>query len=232
MTHAFRFILLFLLLHLIIADCNPNYEYADPNSGICLPCDYNCQTCYDSTYCLQCMTEYYLTSNNTCLKCSFGCSVCTSNSSCTTCNSGLYLTNSGACIVCGTGIATCTIAVIQSCQTTYFLLSTICAGCFTNCNTCSDFVTCSSCALGYFLSSSSDSCLACPANCLICTSATACTACQQGYTQSNGLCSAFNCSSLDPFCIACAATQCLTCKQGKYLNSGNTCSQGGSLLCL
>lgn len=166
------------------------------------------------------------------MKCSFGCSVCTSATSCTTCNNGLYLTNTGSCSACGTGVATCTIAVIQSCQTTYFLLSTICAGCFSNCNTCSDFVTCSACSLGYYLSPSGSSCLACPTNCLICTDSTSCTACQQGYTQANGLCSPFNCTHFDPFCIACTASQCLACQQGKYLNNGNTCSQGGSLLCL
>ena len=231
MTHL-QILILHLLLPLFLADCSPNYEYSHPSSGFCLPCKYNCLTCYDASYCLQCMEEYYLDGNNTCQKCSFGCSVCTSSSTCTTCNSGLYLTNSGACSACGTGIATCTIAVIQSCESTYFLLSTICAGCFSHCDTCSDFVTCSSCSLNYYLSADSSQCLACPSNCLICSDSSTCTACAEGYTQNNGLCQLFNCTTIDPFCIACTSTQCLSCQQGKYLNSGNTCSQGASLLCL
>ncbi len=225
-------VLLALLLALASPSCYPNYEYPEPNSGLCLPCAYNCLTCYDGGYCLQCMAEYYLNENNSCSKCSFGCSVCTTNTTCTTCNSGLFLTNSGSCSACDSGVATCTIAVIQSCQATYFLLSTICAGCFTNCDTCSDFVTCSTCQLGYYLSSDASNCLPCPANCLICTSPTSCTACQRGYTQNNGLCELFACTSFDPFCIACTSSHCLVCEQGKYLNENSTCSQSATLLCL
>lgn len=36
----------------ISPQCMIDYQYADSNTGYCLPCQYNCKTCYDSTYCL------------------------------------------------------------------------------------------------------------------------------------------------------------------------------------
>lgn len=232
MSIVFRIALFLSFTFIINSQCNAYYEFYDSSSNACEPCAYNCKSCYDEEYCIECMEEYYLDTNNSCQKCSFGCAICSTSTACITCNDGLYLTNTGSCISCGTGISTCTIAVTQSCQPTYFLLSTICAGCFSNCNTCSDFVSCSSCSIGYYLNSDSSKCLQCSSNCLICTSDSLCTSCSQGYTQNNGICELFDCKLLDPYCIACTSTACLTCEQGKYLNSNHGCSQGGSLLCL
>ena len=222
-----------LLLLIIICtqqQCLSYYEYNDFNTGNCLPCGISCISCFDSVICTQCVSEYYL-SNNQCQKCSFGCSICSSASSCSTCNDGLYLTSSGACLACGTGVATCTIATVQSCSENYFMLGTICAGCLTNCKTCSDFVTCSTCALSYYLDASGSSCLPCPNNCRICTSSTNCFECDMGYTQNGSGCTPFSCTTIDPFCISCANGFCLSCQSGKYLLNG-VCSQGASLLCL
>lgn len=214
-----RVLLSFALLALVCSQCLGNYEYSDPNTNQCLPCGYSCLTCFNDIFCMQCVPQYYLY-NDTCFKCSFGCSICSNATSCTTCNDGLYLTAAGTCSVCSTGVGTCTIATIQTCQDTYFLLDTICAGCLTNCKTCSDFVTCSQCSLGYYLVPSGSECAACPSNCRICTGSSLCSECEQGYTQNGGGCSLFNCASIDPFCIACANGQCLTCEQGKYVLNG------------
>lgn len=167
-------VLLCLLLTLATyQQCLSHYEYLDFNTGQCLPCGASCLTCFDTVICTQCISEYYL-SNNQCLKCSYGCAVCSSGSVCSTCNDGLYLTSAGTCLACSAGVATCTIATVQTCQNNYFMLGAICAGCLTNCKVCADFVTCSTCALGYYLDASGAACLACPANCRVCTGAGNC----------------------------------------------------------
>lgn len=81
------------------------------------------------------------------------------------------------------------------------------------------------------MGSGGSSCLPCPANCRICTSGSSCSECNIGFTQSIGGCTAFNCTSISPFCLSCANSQCLSCQPGKYV-SGGTCVEGGSLLCL
>jgi hypothetical protein len=222
--------LLLALLALASPQCLSYYEYYDFNTGACLPCGASCLSCFDAVVCTQCVPQYFM-SNNVCSKCSFGCAVCTNATSCSTCNDGLYLTNSGTCSACSTGVATCTLATVQSCQEGYFMLGSICAGCLTNCKTCADFVTCTTCSLGYYLAASGNSCLNCPSNCRICTSSTSCSECGLGYTQNATGCAPFSCSSLDPFCTSCANGQCLSCQAGKYLSAGS-CLQGGSLLCL
>ena len=230
MKSTYSLIVFFTFLVAITSQCMTNYQYTDSNTGLCMPCNYNCLTCFNNVTCTQCMPQFYL-ENNACSKCSFGCSVCNNATICSTCNNGLYLTNAGTCSACTSGVATCTIATIQSCQSGYFLLSTICAGCFSNCMTCTDFVTCSTCNSGYYLASNATSCLLCPSNCLICTDSTSCSMCKIGYTQSASGCALFNCSSIDQFCISCANGACLACQTGKYLQGGK-CLQGASLLCL
>lgn len=101
----------------------------------------------------------------------------------------------------------------------------------TNCKTCSDFVTCTTCDISYYLDSSGSACSACPANCRICTSASNCFECDIGYTPNGSGCTPYSCSTIDPFCVSCANGQCLSCQEGKYL-SGGACLQGASLLCL
>lgn len=211
MIKVFKLIILLCIAISGYSQCLPDYEYQDSLSSACLPCEYNCLTCYNATYCLECMPEYYLNEYETCSKCLYGCSVCSDNSSCSTCNDGLYLTNTGMCAFCSSGVATCTIAVIQTCESNYFLLSTICAGCFTSCQSCSDFVTCNVCNLGFYLSADTTSCLSCSSNCMICSDLNSCTACLEGYTQSGGSCQLFSCTNFDRFCTSCSSSQCLTC---------------------
>ena len=230
LNHIFLVLLLVNLIGLTQQQCLTHYDYFDFVNGGCKPCGVHCLTCFDSVVCTQCVPQYFMNSG-TCSKCPFGCSVCTSTTSCSTCNDGLYLTSSGTCLPCSTGVATCTIATVQTCQDGYFLLGEICAGCFSNCKTCSDFVTCTTCSLSYYLGSGGTSCLSCPANCRICTSSSSCSECDIGYTQSVGGCTAFNCGSISPFCVSCANGQCLSCKPGTYLQGG-TCVEGASLLCL
>lgn len=111
-------------------------------------------------------------------------------------------------------------------------MGSICAGCFAKCSSCSDFVTCNTCNLEYFLSSTSTQCTPCGNNCLICSSASNCSSCAEGYAiASDGSCSPQNCNSSLPFCLNCASNSCLICSQGKYLSNG-VCLQSGSILCL
>ena len=223
-------IVFFCLLCSVLPQCLPNYQYTDPNTGLCAACLPNCLSCLDGTTCYQCMPQYYL-DTSICLRCSFGCAVCSNSSLCSTCNSGLYLTSLGSCSACSTGVATCTIAAIQSCSDNYFLLSSICAGCLANCLTCNDFVSCSNCDPSYYLAPNASACLPCPTNCLICTSPTTCSYCAEGYTQNSNGCTPYNCTSIDPFCLSCTASTCLSCRAGKYLLNGG-CLQGASVLCL
>ena len=55
--------------------------------------------------------------------------------------------------------------------------------------------------------------------------------CVIGYTHTGTGCAAFNCATIDPFCISCANGACSACQAGKYIQGGK-CFQGGSLLCL
>ena len=161
-----RLVVFFLLASLGLG-CLAVYEYTDPFTGNCLACDPTCKSCFNSTYCLQCAEEHYLTGSFSCGRCSFGCKVCTGATGCSTCNDGLYLTSAGECLSCDNGVATCTIATVQTCSDGFFLLSSICAGCFSNCKTCTNFVSCTECALGYYLTGSGTSCAACPSNCQV-----------------------------------------------------------------
>jgi hypothetical protein len=172
---------------LVRPQCLPSYEYSD--NAVCLPCATNCLNCYDAATCLQCMPQYYLAADYSCSQCSFGCAVCSAATGCLTCNDGLYLTNQGTCEACTTGVATCTLATVQTCQKGYFLLASICAGCLSHCDSCSDFLTCSDCASSYYLSPSSSSCLPCSSHCLTCTDASTCIECEQAYSITAGSCS-------------------------------------------
>jgi len=95
----------------------------------------------------------------------FGCAVCNNATSCVTCNEGLYIDSKGNCLSCAQGVKSCTIAMVESCKTGYFFLGSICAGCLDSCDTCQDFVTCTLCSIGHYLSSTQTQCLACPSNC-------------------------------------------------------------------
>lgn len=44
--------------------CLNNYEYYDYVSDTCMPCSYNCLTCFDQTICVACVDEYFLNSDN------------------------------------------------------------------------------------------------------------------------------------------------------------------------
>lgn len=60
-------IVLFLSFTLIVnGQCNSYYEFYDSNTNLCKPCAYNCKSCYDAEYCIECMEEYYLDVNNNC----------------------------------------------------------------------------------------------------------------------------------------------------------------------
>jgi hypothetical protein len=126
--------------------CLTTHEYYDYLTNTCLPCAYNCLTCFDSSLCVACATSYYLdTTNHVCLSCGYGCGVCTDADTCTTCLAGLYIDANGECQACDIGVSGCTIALVESCSDGYFMLGDICAGCLDNCRSCGDFITCTQC---------------------------------------------------------------------------------------
>lgn len=47
--------------------CMDNYEFYDFNLNVCAACPVNCLTCYDTTACTACVSEYYLDSNSICV---------------------------------------------------------------------------------------------------------------------------------------------------------------------
>ena len=40
--------------------------YGDIFTNICKQCDFKCERCSDENICIQCKSDYYLTSQNTC----------------------------------------------------------------------------------------------------------------------------------------------------------------------
>lgn len=200
-------ITLCLLWNTFSQSCLSTFEYSDANTGLCLPCPTSCLSCFDNQFCTACVAQYYL-NGSICSPCPFGCSVCTDSSLCTTCIQGLYINAQGKCVACANGVKSCTIAILESCNSGYFLLGNICAGCFANCAICQDFVTCLTCNIGYYVDSNSVSCLPCSSNCSVCQDASTCTSCSQGYVLSGGSCISPSCSSISPFCKKCSNGQC------------------------
>lgn len=125
--------------------CSPITGYYDNNTNTTTgsACTSPCASCSGSgTYCLSCVSGYYL-SSHTCIACS------SAITSCTTC------TNSSYCTLCvsGSSGATCT-----SCSSNQYLntSSNSCVTCstvITNCQSCTSSTTCTLCLSNYTLNS-------------------------------------------------------------------------------
>ena len=142
--------------------CPDGFGYGKDN--MCAPCSSSCATCYSAlnTSCISCKANYFLQapynvcvatcddgyyaniSTQTCEPCDLGCRICRAagTNNCTSCNSsaGYYLyPNSTVCS--------------QTCPSGYFGLLGACLSCPAECQTCSNFTTCTSCYLPNFLQS-------------------------------------------------------------------------------
>lgn len=165
-----------------------------------------------------------------CILCSDRCLSCTvinSITKCSSCQTGTYLdTVTQSCKSCPIGAKSCSSpTAIIDCQSGYRKSSNslYCTPCPSNCLSCptSDTV-CSSCAIGYYLNTSSlcsqcnlDKCVTCGRS----GSTVLCTSCLSGYFLISGTCRA--CSSNCRKCTS--ATTCTVCNTEYFLSSG-TCS--------
>ena len=105
------------------------------------------------------------------------------NISCT-CTSHQYLDPStGQCLFCDISCSTCQGSALNctGCSPNFFQdTNGTCSYCPNNCTSCTSLTHCTSCRLGFYLSSSD--CLSCGQNCMFCNS-THCSTCRVGYNK-------------------------------------------------
>jgi hypothetical protein len=186
------------------SQCLPNIQFCsafDPNSG----------------YCLTCMSNYYLTSDNTCQYMPAFCTGALPSGACTGCQTGYELV-AGSCVV---RIAYCLIyntnnpAYCFQCTNGYYLNSRYgCSVLPPFCTAADGTGVCLSCISGYSLVDSI--CVVAVQNCVKyvqMTNSTRCSQCASGYN----LTSDFSCSSLPLYCAAGANGACTSCISGYQL---------------
>ena len=71
-------------------DCNSGYFFVK-DSGACLACIQNCDTCSNNNSCTTCKQSYYLKIDQTCGDCIANCVSCTTGEGCQKCGSGFNL---------------------------------------------------------------------------------------------------------------------------------------------
>ncbi|CAD8182852.1 unnamed protein product [Paramecium pentaurelia] len=167
-----------------------------------------------SLQCAACQTGYYLTTSYGCTACPNvkGCEVCNS-AGCQTCSSGFYPTAVTTDTNNSTGTSTSNNTVT-------------CNNCVSNCQICQQANSCTKCADGYFLvtttssgtnSVTTSSCFACQPECQTCVApGTTCTSCIAGYVFQNGGCVTLAQAN----CYSVGTNGCAICKYGYYLNNG------------
>ncbi|CAD8206480.1 unnamed protein product [Paramecium octaurelia] len=160
-----------------------------------------------------CITGYYLTIIG-CTACPNvkGCEVCNS-AGCQTCSSGYYPT-------------AVTTDSNNSTGTTTSNNTVTCNNCLSNCSICQQANSCTKCADGYFLvtttssgttSVTTSSCFACQPECQTCVApGTTCTSCIAEYVFQNGGCVTLTQTN----CYSVGTNVCAICKYGYYLNNG------------
>ena len=227
-------------------DACPTKTFAD-ESRTCHSCVNNCDTCTNSTKCVDCSSGYYKTSdglcvdpcqdgyfkvseNMTCGKCLSRCKYCTNTSVCTTCYENYYISGEGTtCLACMTGCYTCTSnTTCNQCSGGRYWLY----------NSTSLEVSCpTSCPSGYYYDSS-NKCQSCTGNCTACIGSTLCDECKAGffiYTPTIGGQQCLEncpsgyfgdlgtrtCKSCIANCSVCSSTtKCITCNSGLYVLQG------------
>ncbi|ELP85989.1 protein serine/threonine kinase, putative [Entamoeba invadens IP1] len=201
------------------------------NGKKCDPCYTGCASCngYSSTTCFSCKENYYYdTSKKTCNYCPFPCSACYYpgvNGNCSKCYTSFYL-HQYTCTRCSSPCNTCfdpgNNGSCESCISGYYLTENTCSLCNSTCETCygSEYNQCNTCVSGKRYLSNGQ-CI----ECINCKSGSCktdgCTECVSINYYRNG----YNCFPCDSSCESCngnSSLNCLSCSQGKYIDS-NQC---------
>ncbi|ELP92957.1 protein serine/threonine kinase, putative [Entamoeba invadens IP1] len=172
-----------------------NSGYYNINSE-CELCSDHCDNCYNTTYCLTCDHQYYLSSTFTCEPLGDLFTKCE-----------LTLPTGGGCAIC---------------KDHYYKQKTDCIACDESCGTCVDGLSCLSCRNEYFKLSGSENKLCVSydnlTNCVTKTPI-GCVKCENGYYLDNYICK--NCSEN---CISCDNYQnCKNCVEKNYVLVDSQC---------
>lgn len=219
----------------VCAQCTVGYTL-NSTSNTCITCEYPCKTCQPaSSICATCASPYsaFATAAGVCYSCSVpNCNTCNQNtpSTCTGCQQGYTLIDGQCQLICVSNLCvSCPDpAVCRQCQPGYVPSGNTCIKCAnapacTSCNP-SNINLCSSCNTGYYLSNSA--CIACSSNCASCD-VNGCNTFKESTGQITVRINGTNYPAVcDAGCQKCSnvnPSQCITCMQGFFLTTANTC---------
>lgn len=246
-----------------VMECPPR-TFHDSPSNQCLPCDVRCTHCFGTDYdsCTECTHNFFFVStNSSCVsscplafypdRSSAECRPC--HSSCSTCEGA----GAASCLSCVTGLVAYTGECLKMCprQTYEEKLESqhVCRACHGSCAACSGpgFNQCSqcphgsvlsegkcrsSCSVGFYLDTESQSCYPCHKSCQTCagSSPTSCLSCSDSVLFVDGGCKGkcppgyfqeqLTCHKCDDSCIECSGRgplSCTKCPTGKKLVEGH-----------
>ena len=189
-----------------VSYCPDGYYF---NGSSCLNCGFNCISCHNGNFCINCVINYFLGINGSCVS-SCDAHQYNSNGVCQTCNS--------ECLNCTTLNWNC-----SACSNGYIKNNTsgVCEACNSECLSCTNFKgNCSGCSTGYIINSSDSSqCIlgSCPTHCICDLYISNCIQCDSDkYTLKNNKCQPI-CPNFGYFlnesiqeCIKCS-DNCLNC---------------------
>lgn len=174
--------------------------------NICAGCPINCKQCQLAStvvsgqpyplICTQCISTYYLDSQNQCQVCPLpGSNVCTVDTL-ISCLPSYYLDSNGAtCISCDPNCNTCSSTTKCSiCNDGYYMNNYKCFKCMAQCSTCVNSNACTAClSSNMYFNISTAVCMLCPTGCLTCTNSSYCLTCGDQSSNSYILTSNYAC---------------------------------------
>ena len=183
--------------------------------------------------CKACDTNYAL--DNYCSYVILNCEVASSPVTCAKCSPGYFWDSSKyECSPCIEGCAECTAftaAGCSACLPTYFFTKEYnCQKCIDNCKICTARGTCTTCNVGYYYDSTTNTCLRCSVDgCESCDIyPKVCEVCKEGYYMKDSVCVAVttivNCASYSRY-----TGVCITCTPGYFFNMTNGICQACTL---
>lgn len=213
------------------------------SGNICVKiCPPNCRDCRDdATKCKSCNGGFYLSSSSSlCEACETSCSSCDyvslTETTCNICRVSFFKRQKSIgsanydCINCEAGCYKCTSETdCSACQIRWYLSGSDCLRCEYGCRSCVDSSTCTVADSGFYITST-NGVARCHKSCETCDADLVCNTCKIGFYFY--YCSSENCLCRDceDNCAKCVSLdQCLLCRVGWYLNTGNTCSKCDSL---